>query len=89
MSNARPHSANDLQSADGAFAITPDDGADLPFVTRAIFIKGNASLVDLAVVMVDGSEVTFAGLATGIAHPFQVKRVLATGTTATGIIGLL
>jgi len=87
--SARPHSADQLQSAVGAFAVTPSDSVDLAQVTRAIFVRGSATLVDMKVTMVDGSIVTLLGLATGVAHPLQVRRVWATSTTATGIVGLV
>ena len=69
----------------GAFAITPDDGDDLPFVTRAVYIGGEG---DLAVKPVDGDPVTFVGLSAGTVLPVQITRVYATGTTATNLIGL-
>jgi hypothetical protein len=36
----------------------------------------------------DGTTVTFGTLVAGVIHPLRVKRVFATGTTATGIIGV-
>lgn len=86
---ARPHAIDQLQSAVGAFAITPADGTDLAQVTRAIFFQGDTDLLDLKVTMVDGSVVTFLGLASGVVHPLQVRRVWATGTSAANIIGLV
>lgn len=86
---ARPHSVGNLQSAVGAFAITPNDGVDLAQTARAIFVQGSATLVDLKVTMLDGTTVTLLGLASGVMHPIQVRRVWATGTTATNIIGLV
>lgn len=69
----------------GGVSITPNDGADLAKMTDGLFIGAAGNL---AVVMQDGSSVTFTGLAAGVAHRLAVKRVLATGTTATGIVGL-
>jgi hypothetical protein len=66
-----------------AFAVTPDDSADLTHVTRAFYVGGGG---DLRVVMADGATVTFAALAPGW-HPVRVRRVLATGTSATLITG--
>lgn len=87
--STRPHSVDNLQSAVGGFAITPDDDNDLAQITRAIFVQGDADLVDLKVTMVDGSVVTFLGLASGVAHPLQVRRVWENGTSAEGIVGLV
>jgi hypothetical protein len=86
---ARPHSADQLQSAVGAFDITPDDDEDLAEVTRAIFLGGDAELKDLKVDLVDGSTVIFFGIATGVVHPLQVRRVHDTNTTAENIVGLV
>ncbi len=67
----------------GAFAITPNDSNDLAEMTVNLYI-GTAGAAKLT--MFDGSVVTYANLSAG-RHPLRVKRVWATGTTATGIIG--
>lgn len=69
----------------GGFDVTPNDGADLATVTRAIMVT---TAGDVAVVLKDGSALTLPGLVPGHFHAFRVVRVLATGTTATGIKGL-
>ncbi len=64
--------------------IIPDDQAELSAVTRAINVSG-PGLVRM--VTIDG----FVGdvfIAAGVAFPIRARRVLATGTTATGIRGL-
>lgn len=68
-----------------AFVITPSDGADLAQVTRGLYLAVGGSL---KVTMAGGATVTFSGLTPGI-WPFEVVRVHATGTTATGLIGLV
>jgi len=78
-----------MQAASSCFAITPHNDNDLPAVTRGIYIAPVDPATDLAVILVDGTTATFFGLAGGVIHPMQVKRVLVTGTTATGIIGLI
>ena len=67
------------------FAITANDGADLPSETRAIYVGGAGSL---AVVLVSGDAVTFAGLTAGTVLPVRAVRVKATGTSATQLVGL-
>lgn len=67
----------------GAFAITPNDSTDLAEVTLNLYI-GTAGA--LKATMFDGSVVTYANLTAG-RHPLRVKRVWATGTAATGIVG--
>lgn len=67
------------------FAIVANDAADLSAETRAIYV-GVAG--DLAVVLSAGDEVSFVGLAGGTILPIRVRRVKATGTTATQLVGL-
>ncbi len=65
-------------------AITPSDGADLAAETRAIWVGTTG-----AVVARDefGVDTTFAAKG-GSWIPIRTKRVLATGTTATGLVAL-
>ena len=74
-----------LSSPADAFApITPNDGADLPILTRAVFVGGGGSLV---VLDRHGVTATFQ-VGSGALLPLRVARVMATGTTATGIVAL-
>jgi len=67
-------------------AITPDDANDLTYETRGIYIGAAGDLkVTLAQ---DRSTVTFTALSVGVIHPIAASRIWATGTTATGILGL-
>lgn len=72
--------------ASAAFAITPDDATDLSEVTRALYIGvgGNVAMRFLS-----GQVLTFSNLAAGSVLPVRIDRVLAAGTTATGLIGLV
>ena len=65
-----------------AAAVTPNDSTDLNEITTSIYI-GTAGT--LKVTMVDGSVVTYGAIAAG-RHPLRVKRVWATGTSATNIV---
>ncbi len=69
----------------GGFAITPDDEAELQTVTRVLMVSGAGSVT---AEMKDGMTLTLPALGPGVLYPFRVVRVLATGTTATGIVGL-
>ena len=69
-----------------AFAITPSDTADVKEVTRAIYVGGDS---DIAVVMKSGASVTLHSVVAGTMIPIRVSRVLATGTTATNLVGLV
>lgn len=66
----------------GAAAVTPNDATDLLETTLSLYI-GTAGT--LKVTMVDGSVVTYAAITAG-RHPLRVKRVWATGTSATNIV---
>ena len=71
--------------AENAAAITPSNSVDLDYVTRAIYVGGAGNL---AVVMKGGDTVTFFGAVAGSVIPIRAARVLATGTTATSLVGL-
>lgn len=68
-----------------AKAITPSDSAVLDPPPAAVWVGGAGNL---AVVLVGGQTLTITGAAVNTIYPFKVKQVLATGTTATGIVGL-
>ena len=71
--------------AEGAAAVTPNDSTDLTTLSRALYVGSGGSI---AVVVADGSTVTFVGVLSGSVLPVRVSRVLATGTTATNIVAL-
>lgn len=67
------------------FDITPNDSADLP---QAITVLNVATPGTVRVTVVDGSTADLT-LCPGAAFPVQARRVWQTGTTATGIRGLV
>ena len=69
----------------GAAAITPSDTLPLPATTRALYV-GTAG--NLRGQMMSGEIVTFTNLAAGSFYSLRLLQVMATGTTATGLIGL-
>jgi hypothetical protein len=72
--------------ADTAFAVTPNNSTDLATPTRGVYVGVSG---DLKVDLVGGStEITFVGLAGGVIHPIQARRIYATGTSATNIVGI-
>jgi hypothetical protein len=76
-----------ISPPDNAFAITPSDSSELPYVTRGIYTGAGGSLV--VILNGDSSSVTFANLPAGVILPIRAKKVLATGTTSSmGLIGL-
>jgi hypothetical protein len=68
-----------------ADVIVPNDAADLGTVTRAIYV-GSAG--NLRVQMVSGQTVTFENVLAGAVYPIRAARVMATATTATGLVAL-
>lgn len=72
------------EPAIGWFAISPSDIADLPLWPRAIYVGVSGSI---RMRSVNGEEETFDAVPVG-EHAFRPVRILATGTTATGIKGL-
>jgi hypothetical protein len=83
-----PHGIPIGQGAGGTrqFSITPDDDNDLAVVVRAIRVTGAGNVAFIAAN--DTAAVTWTGCIVGEIIPMYVKRVLSTGTTATGLIGL-
>jgi hypothetical protein len=81
--------ASDIDSpARNAEAVTPSDSADLPTVARGLYTGAGGNIA----VYMEGDDsntsVAFASAAAGITLPIRVRRVLSTGTTATGIVAL-
>ena len=72
--------------ATDAFAITPDDVAELTYITRAIYVGWNG---DIVAKMKDGTTVTFQNCVAGSILPIRARQVYATDTTASGLIGLI
>lgn len=68
-----------------AAAVTKSDSTVLP-VTDALWVgDGNATL---AVIMADGSTVSFAAVPDGTLLPVAVTKVLSTGTDAANVVAL-
>lgn len=68
-------------SVEGSVVVTPSDTVDLTHVTKGLWFEGAGTV---KVTWADGSETTRTVNA-GVDYPWSVKRVWATGTTATGI----
>ena len=84
MDTFKKHTRSLTSPPEHATAILPQDGADLAVVTRALFVGIGG---DVAVRMLDGSQVTLANVPAGTMLPLRVDRVLATGTSAGAILG--
>ena len=70
-----------------AFTIAPNDDTDLSAITNALYVgfTGNISLVCSG----DTVPVTFFNVPGGSFLPLQVRKVRATLTTASGIVGVI
>lgn len=68
------------------FDIVPDDSQDLSNLTRGLMVT---TAGDVAVVFAGGSTVTLPGLIPGQQYIGRIRRVLSTGTTASGLKGLV
>lgn len=71
----------EIESVDFTVAVTPSDSTVIP-LTRGLYVGASG---DLAVEFANGNQYTYVGLASGITHAIKVRKVLATGTTATSI----
>ena len=70
-----------------AVTITPNDSMELSSPLRGYSVGGAG---DVAVVFVDDTEsVVLRGSIAGIDYGGRIKKVLATGTSATAIVGFL
>lgn len=73
-----------LTGANSCRVIVPSDTVDLPFVTKALYVGVTGDVV--MIMAGDTVAVTRRNMAAGVAHVMQVRRILATGTTATFLL---
>ncbi len=74
------------QTIDSIFEITPSDTVDLDPPAWALYVGVTG---DVTIDTPAGDTVTLTNLLQGVIHNIQARRVYATGTTATQIMGLL
>ncbi len=85
MSDAFEDFASGLESpATRLASVTPDDGADIAVVSRALNV---ASAGTVRVTTVSG-DIGTVYVAAGITFPIRARRIWSTGTTASGIVAL-
>ncbi|MGY3331325.1 hypothetical protein ACVILI_004342 [Mesorhizobium sp. USDA 4775] len=63
--------------------VTPSDTEDLPTIPKAVVLLSAGNVAILPVNNDDDEPLAFVGVHAGCPIVFQVRRVLATGTTAT------
>ncbi len=66
-------------------AITPSDTMQLSRPTRALYVGQGG---DVTVEMLGGMTLTFSNLQGGVFYPIRVTKVLASGTTASNMVGI-
>lgn len=69
----------------GAATVTPSDTTNMSRPANAIMVTAAGNV---AMNLQDGTSVTLPNLQPGTIYPFAANRILATGTTATGIIAV-
>jgi hypothetical protein len=68
-----------------ARAITPHNDNDLDIITRGLYVGVSG---DIAAILADDTDsVIFTAVPVGF-FPWRCKRILATGTTATNMVGV-
>lgn len=78
--------STDSRPATKHVSITKSDATDLTAIgIRAVFIGGAG---DIAIQDVEGTDITYT-VPAGVILPISPAKVLATGTDATNIVGLL
>ena len=75
-----------MNPADKAFAITPNDSTDLAEYCRALYVGGAGNVSVL--MNGDSTPTVFVNVAAGSLLPLRIKRVRATDTTATNLVGV-
>lgn len=75
----------DLSSAHNGSSVTPSDATILAAGVRGLWVGVTG---DVAIKFVGGATVTLGAVPAGTLLAVQVTQVLATGTTATGIVAL-
>lgn len=70
------------------FSITPSDTEDLPVNIRQIYVGGTGSLKVEFEDDLPGVFVIFNAFPAGTSQPWALRKIWATGTTATLIVGI-
>jgi hypothetical protein len=84
--NFASYQAGLTSPAANGVAIVPDDANDLPTSTRGIYVGTTGDVV--AILVGDTLATTYTAVPGGSVLPIRAKRVKATGTTATNLVGL-
>jgi hypothetical protein len=72
--------------ASHGFAVTPSDSTLLSETTRGIYVGTGGTI---AALMLSGASVSFPAVPSGAILPVRLTKIMATGTTASGIVALV
>jgi len=77
------HTTEAIAPVSHGYSITPNDSNNLATYCRSVYVGVDG---DLTVDLVGGDTVTFKNVVGGTFFEIRVKRVYATGTTATDLV---
>lgn len=63
--------------------VTPSNTTDLPALAKTVVVVAPGNVSVLPINNPDNEPIVFTGCEMGFIVPYQIRRVLATGTTAT------
>jgi len=81
-------SADATVASGGGAAITPSDTVDIRQTTNRLYVGGAGNIRVTLAGMAEDQFLNFTSVPVGTMLEIQVKRVWATGTTATNLLGL-
>jgi hypothetical protein len=84
MDQFKNHTSSLESPASRLVEVLPSDDVPLDFVTRAVSVE-TAGYLQVVTAAGDTGRIFVAA---GVPFPLRVTQVMATGTTATGIVGL-
>ena len=79
-----PRAKNISSPADDVFLVTPSDSSDLDYLAKSIRLSGTGTAGNVAIITDSGNS-RIIPMLPGEQWDICVRRVLSTGTTATGI----
>lgn len=80
------HATSKTMPPEGGFVVVPNDAQDLREVIRGVMV---AVAGDVRVALISGDVVTLPSLRPGVQYAFRATQIFASGTTASGIVGLV
>lgn len=79
------HAVGLTSPASQAESISPSDSTELAHATRGLYVGQTGNV---RAKTVTGEIVMFANMQGGLLYPVRIVQVMATGTTATDLVGL-